>query len=138
MATFAAAAAIGPLIGGLLVEHASWRWGFYVNLPVGLLALVGLRLRLPAAATQPPKTALDAAGAALLATATTALMLICIWGGQRYAYADSCSQYSPATRRGGRRRCLDHREHNAAGGHPPRGDDRNRTGVDGFADGPGR
>ncbi len=86
MATFAAAAAIGPLIGGLLVDHASWRWVFYVNLPVGLLALAGLRLRLPAPATQRPKTALDWAGAALLATATTALMLICIWGGQRYAW----------------------------------------------------
>jgi EmrB/QacA subfamily drug resistance transporter len=86
MATFAAAAAIGPLIGGLLVDHASWRWVFYVNLPVGLLALAGLRLGLPATATRPPKTALDSAGAALLAIATTALMLICIWAGQRYAW----------------------------------------------------
>jgi EmrB/QacA subfamily drug resistance transporter len=89
MATFAAAAAIGPLIGGLLVDHASWRWVFYVNLPVGVLTLAGLRLRLPASAPQPPKTALDAAGAALLATATTALMLICIWGGQRYAWGSA-------------------------------------------------
>jgi EmrB/QacA subfamily drug resistance transporter len=86
MATFAAAAAIGPLIGGLLVDNAGWRWVFYVNLPVGLLALAGLRLRLPAPPAQPSKTALDAAGAALLAAATTALMLICIWGGQRYAW----------------------------------------------------
>jgi EmrB/QacA subfamily drug resistance transporter len=82
-ATFAAAAAVGPLLGGLLVQHASWRWVFYVNLPVGLLALAGLRLRLPAAATGSPKTALDVVGAALLATATAALMLVCIWGGQR-------------------------------------------------------
>ena len=85
-ATFAAAAAVGPLLGGLLVQHASWRWVFYVNLPVGLLALAGLRLRLPATATQSPKTALDVAGAALLATATAALMLVCIWGGQRYRW----------------------------------------------------
>jgi MFS family permease len=59
---------------------------FYVNLPLGGLALAGLRLRLPAADTQPQKTALDTAGAALLATATTALMLICIWGGHHYAW----------------------------------------------------
>jgi EmrB/QacA subfamily drug resistance transporter len=85
-ATFAAAAAIGPLLGGLLVQHASWRWVFYVNLPAGMLALVGLRLRLPAAATASRKTALDVAGAALLATATAALMLVCIWGGQRYRW----------------------------------------------------
>jgi MFS family permease len=42
VATFAAAAAIGPLIGGLLVDHASWRWVFYVNLPVGLVAVAGV------------------------------------------------------------------------------------------------
>jgi EmrB/QacA subfamily drug resistance transporter len=86
-ATFAASAAVGPLLGGLLVQHANWRWVFYVNLPVGLLALAGLRLRVPAAATRSPKTALDVLGAALLATATAALMLICIWGGQRYAWS---------------------------------------------------
>jgi EmrB/QacA subfamily drug resistance transporter len=85
-ATFAGAAAIGPLLGGLLVQHASWRWVFYVNMPVGLLALAGLRLRLPAAATQPPRAALDVTGAALLAAATAALMLVCIWGGQRYPW----------------------------------------------------
>src|SRR5947208_15687737 len=88
-ATFGAAAAIGPLLGGLLVQHASWRWVFYVNLPVGLLALGGMRLRLPAAATQSPKTALDVVGAALLATATAALMLVCIWGGQRYRWGSA-------------------------------------------------
>src|SRR3954463_14284773 len=40
-ASFAAAAVAGPLIGGVLVDHASWRWVFYVNLPVGLIALLG-------------------------------------------------------------------------------------------------
>ena len=46
-ATFAAATVVGPLLGGALVESASWRWVFLVNLPVGLAALAGLRLRLP-------------------------------------------------------------------------------------------
>jgi EmrB/QacA subfamily drug resistance transporter len=85
-ATFAVATVVGPLVGGVLVEHASWRWVFYVNLPLGLLALAGLSLRLPAPATQPPTGRLDAAGAALLAGATSALMLVCIWGGDRYAW----------------------------------------------------
>jgi EmrB/QacA subfamily drug resistance transporter len=85
-ATFAVATIVGPLLGGVLVESASWRWVFYVNLPLGAVALAGLRLRLPAAATDRPERRLDALGAALLAGATTALMLTCIWGGQRYAW----------------------------------------------------
>jgi EmrB/QacA subfamily drug resistance transporter len=85
-ATFAVATVVGPLAGGLLVDHASWRWVFYVNLPLGLLALAGLRLRLPAEPTEAPDRALDVAGAGLLAGAISALMLACIWGGSRYAW----------------------------------------------------
>src|SRR4051794_17279413 len=85
-ATFAVATVVGPLVGGVLVEHASWRWVFYVNLPLGLLALAGLKLRLPAPDIERPTAALDAPGALLLAGATTGLMLACIWGGNRYAW----------------------------------------------------
>jgi EmrB/QacA subfamily drug resistance transporter len=86
MAVFALAASVGPLLGGLLVDHASWRWVFYVNLPIGALALAGLHLRLPAVQVQTPKSRLDVPGAALLAAGTSALMLACIWGGQRYGW----------------------------------------------------
>jgi EmrB/QacA subfamily drug resistance transporter len=85
-ATFAVATVVGPLVGGALVEHVGWRWVFYVNLPVGLAALAGLSLRLPSPDIQRPTASLDAAGAALLAGATGALMLGCIWGGSRYAW----------------------------------------------------
>jgi EmrB/QacA subfamily drug resistance transporter len=85
-ATFAAATVIGPLLGGVLVDHASWRWVFYVNLPVGIAALVGLSLRLPAPETERAERPLDMLGAALLAGATSALMLTCVWGGDRYAW----------------------------------------------------
>ena len=44
---FALATVVGPLIGGVLVEHASWRWVFYVNLPVGAVALGGAVLQAP-------------------------------------------------------------------------------------------
>src|SRR3954452_3257542 len=93
IATFAVATVAGPLVGGLLVDHASWRWVFYVNLPIGLAALAGLRTRLPAPAVERPAQPLDALGAALLAGATSALMLVCIWGGGRYAW-DSAAMLS--------------------------------------------
>lgn len=85
-AAFAAATVVGPLIGGLIVQHASWRWVFYVNLPLGLAALAGLRLRLPVAPAGGGGEPLDASGAALLAAATSGFMLTCILGGDRYAW----------------------------------------------------
>jgi EmrB/QacA subfamily drug resistance transporter len=85
-AVFAIATVVGPLIGGVLVEHTSWRWVFLVNLPVGVVALAGLSQRLPSPDVQRPETPLDALGAVLLAGATSALMLTCIWGGGRYAW----------------------------------------------------
>jgi predicted MFS family arabinose efflux permease len=78
MAAFAVAAAVGPLLGGLLVDQVSWRWVFYVNLPVGALAMAGLHLRLPSVEVQAPRTPLDLPGAALLSAGTIALMLACI------------------------------------------------------------
>ncbi len=86
-AAFAATTVVGPLVGGALVEGASWRWVFYVNLPVGLIALAGLRAMLPAVPASGALARLDLPGAALLAAATTALMLTCVWGGERYAWA---------------------------------------------------
>jgi EmrB/QacA subfamily drug resistance transporter len=85
-AAFAAATIVGPLLGGVLVDDTSWRWVFFVNLPVGVAALAGLALRLPAPPIERPQRPLDASGAALLAGATSALMLTCIWGGERYPW----------------------------------------------------
>ena len=86
MAVFALATVAGPLLGGVLVDQVSWRWVFYVNLPLGLAALAVLQLRLPAAEGHGARGPLDAGGAALLATATIALMLACVWGGDRYGW----------------------------------------------------
>jgi EmrB/QacA subfamily drug resistance transporter len=85
-ATFAVATVAGPLVGGVIVQHVGWRWVFYVNLPIGLAALAGLRLRLPAPPAEAVRHALDALGAALLAAATAGFILICVWGGRRYPW----------------------------------------------------
>ncbi len=88
-ATFAVATVVGPLLGGVLVQHASWRWVFYVNLPLGVVALAGLRKALPAPEVQRGDKRLDVSGALLLAGATAGLMLTCIWGGERYAWSSA-------------------------------------------------
>ncbi|MET0771361.1 MAG: MDR family MFS transporter [Solirubrobacteraceae bacterium] len=88
-ATFAVATIAGPLLGGLIVEHIGWRWVFYVNLPLGLAALAGLHTRLPAPPVEPGTHRLDLLGAGLLAAATCALLLACVWGGDRYAWGSA-------------------------------------------------
>src|SRR5215216_584372 len=88
-AAFAVATVVGPLLGGVLVDNAGWRWVFLVNLPLGAAALAGVGMRLPAPPTEYPERPLDLAGAALLAGATSALMLTCSWGGGRYAWTSA-------------------------------------------------
>jgi EmrB/QacA subfamily drug resistance transporter len=83
--TFLLASLAGPLLGGLFVDHLSWRWVFYVNLPVGALALTLLSayLRVPAQ-RRPAK--IDFLGAGLLAAAVSSALLVATWGGGRYAW----------------------------------------------------
>jgi predicted MFS family arabinose efflux permease len=83
-AAFSAAAVAGPLIGGLLVDHASWRWVFYVNLPVGLIALFGIRTKLPRGTGSGRERApLDVLGAGLIALASGAALLVLSLGGHQ-------------------------------------------------------
>jgi EmrB/QacA subfamily drug resistance transporter len=79
-AVFAGASIAGPLLGGVLVDHASWRTVFYVNLPVGAAAFAALALTLPEGVPQRPAGRLDILGATLLAAASGTLMLACIEG----------------------------------------------------------
>jgi EmrB/QacA subfamily drug resistance transporter len=84
-ATLGAATFIGPLLGGFLTDHLSWRWVFYVNLPVGVIALLVTATTLPANSRRQDVT-IDWVGTALLSSAITALVLLTTWGGTEYAW----------------------------------------------------
>ena len=85
-AVFAAASIIGPAVGGFIVDNASWRWVFYVNLPVGGLALVVILLTMPKVATR-REHSIDWLGAAVLAGGTATLLLGLVWGGRQYPWS---------------------------------------------------
>jgi len=82
---FAVASVAGPLLGGFFVDNLSWRWVFYVNLPIGALALliVITRLHLPSRRTS---HRIDYLGALLLSGGVSALILLTSWGGNEFAW----------------------------------------------------
>ena len=89
-AMFAVATVIGPLIGGLCVTYLSWRWVFYINLPLGILALFVTGAVLPGHLRR-VRHAIDYAGALLLAASATSLILFASLGGISWAWASAPS-----------------------------------------------
>src|SRR5919108_1079223 len=85
---FAVASVAGPLLGGFLVDNLSWRWVFYVNVPIGALAvlIVVTRLHLH---TPSVSHRVDYLGTALLSGGVAALILLTTWGGVEYPWGSS-------------------------------------------------
>ncbi len=93
-AVFGVASVLGPLLGGFLVDNLSWRWVFYVNLPVGAIALVVISVAL-AKKNPDHRPKIDYLGTFLIAAASVCLVLITSLGGSTWAWT-SGRRSSPA------------------------------------------
>ncbi|APT88584.1 MFS transporter [Corynebacterium frankenforstense DSM 45800] len=84
---FAVSSVLGPVLGGWFTDGPGWRWGLWLNVPLGLIAIVAVSflLRLP---ERERRLNLDWAGTATMAIATAALVLVTTWGGNEYEWSD--------------------------------------------------
>ncbi|HUI04153.1 MAG TPA: MDR family MFS transporter [Acidimicrobiales bacterium] len=84
-AVFAVTSVAGPLLGGLFTQDLSWRWIFYINVPIGVVALFVIAAVLHVPRVRRPHR-IDYTGTAVLSGAATALILLTTWGGTTYAW----------------------------------------------------
>src|SRR5690554_2652768 len=86
-AVFGVSSVAGPLLGGWLTDAISWRWIFYINIPIGIAALfiTSAALQMPISRRQPN---IDWTGASLVVAAVTSLLLYLNWGGEHYGWTD--------------------------------------------------
>jgi len=79
---------LGPLVGGTITDHWGWRWSFYINLPLGVVALLAVSavLHLPKKRKQGN---IDYLGAVLLTLGISSIVLVTTWGGTEYAWGSA-------------------------------------------------
>lgn len=85
-AVWGLSAILGPTLGGWITQYSSWRWVFYVNLPVGIAAMLVLIFLMPNLRGKVQKVSIDYVGAALLVLGTVPLLLGFTWAGTQYAW----------------------------------------------------
>lgn len=87
-AVFAVSSVAGPLLGGFFTDSLSWRWVFYINLPLGVIALAAIATRLHLPVRKSDKK-IDYVGAILLAAAVIPIILGTVWGGVSFPWGSS-------------------------------------------------
>ncbi|MEV6340196.1 MDR family MFS transporter [Nocardia vinacea] len=87
-AVFGVTTVIGPTLGGLFTDHASWRWCFYVNVPVAVI-MIAMAARTIPRVRSVVKPIIDYAGIGLVAAGVSCLILGLEWGGQEYAWGSA-------------------------------------------------
>ncbi|MBY8862672.1 MFS transporter [Nocardia sp. CA2R105] len=87
-AVFGVTTVVGPTLGGLFTDHASWRWCFYVNVPLAIIMIIVAARAIPQVRTV-IRPIIDYAGIALVAIGVSCLILGLEWGGQQYAWGST-------------------------------------------------
>ncbi|MGW1102275.1 MDR family MFS transporter [Streptomyces sp. NPDC002540] len=84
-AVFGVSTVIGPLLGGLFTDHLSWRWAFYVNVPIAIVVVIAAARTIPSMRAV-GRPVIDYLGIAMVTVGASALILATSWGGNEYAW----------------------------------------------------
>ncbi|MFP7364758.1 DHA2 family efflux MFS transporter permease subunit [Corynebacterium callunae] len=86
---FGLSSILGPLLGGWFTDGPGWRWGLWLNVPIGIIALVAIAVLLKLPPRERGKVTVDWLGSIFMAIATTAIVLTVTWGGNEYEWGSS-------------------------------------------------